>query len=244
MTLHGVCTADQLYRSIYPGLAALVLLSDWETGPIVAWEAMQHGATVVTTCYRGLTTEGLLVPEVNALVTPIGDVEALAANIERLASQSELALRLRREALRTAREHCSVEASVAGWHQAFLACLDAPITRDLPPERVVPATGRLDRVLGIRWAETMRALLGLGMLHDESGGEWPHSLHWQNTQHAEAARKLAQLDATACGPLARARMPGSRPHPVSATIWSWHRVARRPTMAPHRKIALIVGCMD
>ena len=73
VTLRGFCTAEQLYQSIYPGLAALVLLSDWETGPIVAWEAMRHGATVVTTDYRGRALEQLLIDESNSLVSPVGD---------------------------------------------------------------------------------------------------------------------------------------------------------------------------
>ncbi len=190
---HGLCSGDQLYRSVYPGLAALVLLSDWETGPIVAWEAMRHGATVVTTCYRGLTMERLLIHESNALVSPIGDVEALAANLERLALDPALALRLRRESFRTATERLSVEASVQGWHQAFLACLGASIAMDLPPEPPALPAGRLDRVFGIRWAETIRSLLGVGMRHNGSGGEWPHALHCDLSDHSEAARQLSRL---------------------------------------------------
>jgi hypothetical protein len=189
-----------LYRRVYPDLTALVLLSDWETGPIVAWEAMQHGATVATTCYRGLTMEGLLLPEVNALVSPVGNVEALAANIERLAVDGQLTLRLRREALRTAVERCSVEASVAGWHAAFLACLAAPIAMELPPPRSATASGRLDHLLGIGRAETLRSLLGQGMLHEGSGGEWPHALVWPAAGKASTAAGWARIEALDAAP--------------------------------------------
>ncbi len=174
-TFHGFCSAEQLFQSIYPSLTALVLLSDWETGPIVAWEAMRHGATVVTTDYRGLTLEQILIAERNALVSPVGDAVALAANIERLAADPALTYRLRREAYRTANERSSIEASVHGWHLAFQTCLAAPLALEVPPPRPAEAAGRLDRLFGIGLAETIRGLVGQGMIHNDSGGEWPHA---------------------------------------------------------------------
>jgi hypothetical protein len=197
VVFHGFCSAEQLYQRIYPGLTALVLLSDWETGPIVAWEAMRHGATVVTTNYRGLTMEGLLVADVNSLVSPVGDAEALAANVARLASDPALIMRLRSEAYRTAQERCSIEASVQGWHEAFLACLNSHIAMGMPAARPALPAGRLDRLFGNRLAETIRAMLGRGIHHGNSGGEWPHSLHFCAADTDEIARQLATLDVPA-----------------------------------------------
>ena len=194
VVFHGFCSAEELYQRIYPGLTALVLLSDWETGPIVAWEAMRHGATVVTTNYRGLAIEGLLLPEVNALVSPVGDVPGLAANLERLATDPALARQFRHEAYRTANERCSIEASVQGWHEAFRACFDAPTAMDLPQARREPAAGRLDHVFGNQLAETIRSMLGGGMIHCGSAGEWPHALNFQTDDDQQMATQLAALD--------------------------------------------------
>jgi glycosyltransferase involved in cell wall biosynthesis len=193
VVFHGFCSAEQLYQRIYPALTALVLLSDWETGPIVAWEAMRHGATVVTTRYRGLTMEGLLVPEVNSLVSAVGDPRGLAANLARLAAEPALLTRLRLAAFRTAQERCSIEASVQGWHEAFTACLNSQIAMELPPARQLPHNGRLDRVFGNRLAETLRNVFHRGILHESSGGEWPHSLSFGTPDCDQTAKQLALL---------------------------------------------------
>ena len=100
----------------------------------------------------------------------------MAANLARLATDPALTFRLRREAYRTANERCSIEASIQGWHAAFLACLTTPPALDLPPHPPSPPAGRLDRILGSSLAESVRSLLGRGMDHAESGGEWPHAV--------------------------------------------------------------------
>jgi glycosyltransferase involved in cell wall biosynthesis len=191
----GVLSSAELYARIYPGAAALVLLSDWETGPIVAWEAMRHGATVVTTEYLGLRAERRLIHEENALIAPIGDTVALSDAIRRLADDASLLGKLRRAAYATAERECTIERSVAEWTGEIERCLSAEAATDVREVELPPTEGRLDRWLGVRRAESIRARMHLGMRHGEPGGEWPHTYHHAHPDSAAIDAKLKELDA-------------------------------------------------
>ena len=80
--LLGWQSPSQLYREFYPQIDALVITSEWETGPMVAWEAMMHGALVVTSQYRGLRREGVLRQRENALIFPVGHPEQAARMLQ------------------------------------------------------------------------------------------------------------------------------------------------------------------
>ena len=86
----GYLSREELYRSVYPGLDALLLTSNWETGPIVAWEAMRHGACLVSSRYVGLGEEGALVDGKNCLLAEPGDAEGLARAVVRLEREEGL----------------------------------------------------------------------------------------------------------------------------------------------------------
>src|SRR5262249_27677972 len=110
---------DELNHEFYPQIDALIITSDWETGPIVAWEAMMHGVLVVTSRYRGLRREGVFHQGGNALIFPVGHPEEAARMLkdlrhahERLASIAEKG---RQVALRT----LSLDRMIDGWASAF-----------------------------------------------------------------------------------------------------------------------------
>jgi len=189
----GLLTREELYAKVYPRAQAMILLSAWETGPIVALEAMAHGATLVTTAYLGLRAEGRNIDGKNALVAGVGDVDALADAVQRLSEDSLLLDRLRRSAFETVVPACSVERSFLAWRSAFERGLSLPTaTAGMEPPHAEPA-GRLDRLVGASLAETIRAAVGRGMAHSEPGAEWPHTFGVPEDAAAINAA-VAQLD--------------------------------------------------
>lgn len=191
----GVLSREELYERVYPDASALVLLSEWETGPIVAWEAMRHGATVITTDYAGRKAEKRLRDGENALVVPVGDVEAMADAIARLAADPEWTARLRRSALETAEREVRIEQTLTAWCEAFETCLRIDPAVHAEPVRLPGAHGRLERWAG-RHAETIRHGLGLGMTHADSGAEWPHSYHSGDARRAAIDSSVLALEDT------------------------------------------------
>ena len=80
----GTLAGNDLTEQVYSRVDALLITSLWETGPIVAWEAMANRVAVVTSAYIGSGLEGSLKPGDNCLMFPIGDAVAAADCLERL----------------------------------------------------------------------------------------------------------------------------------------------------------------
>ena len=80
----GHVDQDRLAAEIYGQHHALVITSSWETGPIVAWQAMASGMAVVSSRYVGAGLEGALEPDATALLFPCGDSDAAAGELARL----------------------------------------------------------------------------------------------------------------------------------------------------------------
>jgi hypothetical protein len=152
---------------------ALLITSVWETGPIVAWEAMSHGLPVVSSRYIGSGLEGALIDGRTALLFEIGDIGGAVAAIQRVREPSV------RDAvvsggLALIRERYSREASVAAWERALRAIMTAPPKPPGPPRLSKPA-GRLDRWFGVERAEDIRRRLGIRFVPGSPGAAWPHS---------------------------------------------------------------------
>ncbi len=192
----GLRTRADLYATVYPGAAAVVVLSDRETGPIAAWEGMRHGATVATTSYLGLRSEGSIVHGVNALVAPVGAPTALAEDVVSLARDSALLTRLRRAAFDMASQRYGIHASIDAWEATLEACLALPVARDVSPVPPPRVFARLDSVFGPAAAELLRRLLGRGFRHQDPGGEWPHTWHRTSRDPDTTAAAIAALDGT------------------------------------------------
>ena len=189
----GVVSRQELYERVYPATTALVLLSEWETGPLVAWEAMRHGAVVVSTRYLGLTAEDRLRHEENALVAAVGDVAGLADGIARLAGDMALQVRLRTAAIEASEASTQLETSLTGWQRAIDRCLEMPVRAEVHRVALPRATGRLDRVAA-PFADAIRGALGRRMIQSDSGGEWPHTYrHGDGRRHA-MENAVAALD--------------------------------------------------
>lgn len=185
---------------------ALIITSVWETGPIVAWEAMSHGLPVISSRYVGSGLEGALVHQVNCLLFPVGDMDAAASAVQSL-TKPGLTDRLVHGGLELVRTRYSREASVAMWDAAFLSILDLPAL-PTPTQRPASApSGRLDRWLGAAGGERVRRALGISYHHGDPGGEWPHTRQPHSPQDVFLAR-AAKLDSLC---LALTPPPANRP---------------------------------
>jgi len=171
----GVLDEARLCETILPQADALLVLSDWETGPIVAWEAMAAGIPFVCSRYIGSGAERALVDGENCLMFPVGDMPAAATAIGRL-RDPELTAKLSRAGTALVEQRYSREISIACWDEAFTSILALPPLGPSPIGLALKSAGRLDRWFGPRLGDGLRKALGRGYKHVEPGGEWPHLL--------------------------------------------------------------------
>lgn len=175
VVMHGYLPAAELRARIYAAADAMIITSSWETGPIVAWEAMAQGIGVVSSRYVGHGQEAALEHGVNAMLFDIGDTHAAAEALERLWRQSDLRTALQVGGSRLVESRYSVQASTAGWEQA----LGDVAARSPMPHAALPSprtNGRLDRWVGVELAEQLRRVLRVNAPPaGDPGGEWPHA---------------------------------------------------------------------
>jgi glycosyltransferase involved in cell wall biosynthesis len=175
----GRLDKHQLQHQVYDQSDVLLITSSWETGPIVAWEAMAAGLVVVSSRYVGSGAEGALKDGQTALLFSVGDCEAAASAIARLLD-SNLRTSLTNSALEMVHHRYSDTASLAAWLKVLSLSLELPpLPLDYPEFARFAATvpsGRFDIWLGVTNAEYLRRFLGLNFRHLSAGSEWPHSL--------------------------------------------------------------------
>lgn len=162
---HGAVDRNELYATIYPSIDAIVIFSESETGPIVAWEAMAHGVIPVVSDYVGRAEENVIRDGETGIVFPVGDPIAGAQAIVRA---NVLSL------------HTSLPEAytLASFGKQWCDALDL-VTRlparlgDHLPSMVSP--GLLARLgLGLEATARVRRLLGRSFTHRDPGSEWPH----------------------------------------------------------------------
>ena len=170
----GVLKEHDLNQQVYQQSDVLLLTSHWETGPIVAWEAINQGALVISSKYIGHEEEGSLIDGENCLLFEIGDIGTAAAKIN-LARDKRFRQKLTENASNMLEHKYTEQKSIATWAE----CFDAISTRPkLPSCEVIQQKldkGRMSRLLGQNLAERLRRLLGTSYLHASPGSEWPHS---------------------------------------------------------------------
>jgi glycosyltransferase involved in cell wall biosynthesis len=107
----------------YERAAVVACPSRREGFGVVCAEAMAYGRAVVVTPVGGM--RDLVEDDVNGLVVPVGDVDALRAALERLLGDAALRARLGEAARTTALERLSWEA----WTRATLAAYEDAVRR-------------------------------------------------------------------------------------------------------------------
>ena len=170
----GHVSGEELPERLWHRADALIMPSQWETGPIVIWEAMAHGVPVVTSQYVGSGQEGVLLDGQSCLMFAIGDAETAASRLATLRDDPPLRTQLRESGRALVAGRSSVAASCDRWVETLDRLGALPILPKRPPQRA--ARGTLDRVLGLRAAETVRRGLGRTPEATGPGDEWPHRL--------------------------------------------------------------------
>jgi glycosyltransferase involved in cell wall biosynthesis len=173
----GALADHDVSKRVYSCVDALLITSLWETGPIVAWEAMANRVAVVTSAYIGSGLEGSLRPGDNCLMFPIGDTVAAADCLERLRN-AQLRGQLLRGGLALVAQRYSTTASIEQWSESLrsiAARMSLSVVYRGADKAHTPPAGRLDRLLGRQLGENIRELLGLKYEHTEPGAEWPHA---------------------------------------------------------------------
>jgi glycosyltransferase involved in cell wall biosynthesis len=166
---------DELYESVYPGLDCFVNFSPAEGVTISGREAMVHGVVPVMSRFIGLKTEGQYVHDLNSLTFPVGDVEAAAANVVRLASEPGLLRRLSENAARSQTGKYTFAGAMDAWAEALDRCLEQPPMIGPVPKLNLSADGRLTRMgFSPRTAQRLRDSLRRQYVHDDPGSEWPN----------------------------------------------------------------------
>jgi glycosyltransferase involved in cell wall biosynthesis len=193
--LLGPLKASELVQQVYRRVHAMLVTSFWETGPIVAWEAMANGVNVVTSAYLGSGLENGLKHGDNCLMFPIGDSIAAVDCLQRL-QDARLRNRLLNGAYELVNNCYSTRISIERWNSALLSIVARP--RTPTPKRIdekwPPPAGRLDKLFGPRLAETIRGLLGSNYHHSEPGGEWPHAFRCSATDETAFWKSAISLE--------------------------------------------------
>lgn len=172
----GQLPIEVLKSGPYAQSDALLITSSWETGPIVAWEAMAQGLPVVSSRYVGSGREDALVDGRNSLLFDVGDTESAAAALARLWREPQLRSALAAGGRSLVEERYAIDVSVQHWNEVLLAVISRPARSAAPVVAAMPIAGRLDRLLGPALAESLReAVLRHAPLAPDPGGEWPHA---------------------------------------------------------------------
>jgi glycosyltransferase involved in cell wall biosynthesis len=191
---YGMINKEEL-SVFYSANDILLITSEWETGPIVAWEAINAGLTIVSSRYIGSKAEKTLIDNETALLFDVGDAEGAAKNIVTL-SDKKIGSRLQANAQQIVNLKYSSEASLNAWESAFEQIMTAEkqVNAETKNQMINKNhTGRLERYIGTERSEIIRAILPQRLAKD-AGSEWPHSLQGINDQSwvLEYAREIEQ----------------------------------------------------
>jgi len=179
---HGRLNKGELIQ-LYKENDILLLTSQWETGPIVAWEAVSAGCCIVSSRYIGSEAEKTLLDQETALLFEVGDTRSAAQKISTLRNK-ELRLKIQKNSRRLVTQRYSTSASLDAWENAFEQIIRSNIKAGDNSEEVSvdqAKTGKLEKYLGVGLSELLRTVMPKKNARDP-GSEWPHSLQGINDQ--------------------------------------------------------------
>ena len=176
---HGRLTSERIHQSIYPNLDALLLFSASESFGIVLVEAMMNGVVPITSQYLGFHSEALVQQNKTGLSFPVGDIQAAARSVQRLAADRSLLNRLAKAAHAHVSTAYTWERCLRSWHEALSWTLTAEPMATRPVAGIPrQMSGVLDR-LGLPPVQVdllrriRRAMFGPAAA--PGGEEWPLS---------------------------------------------------------------------
>jgi len=173
----GVLDPSLVASEVYTKCDVLLLTSSWETGPIVAWEAMSHGVTFVSSRYVGYLEEASLINQQNCLLFDIGDIDGAVAQIL-YAQEVHLHNSINRNASTMVETRYSIKKSVEWWADCFGAIIESPSKPYSSSTVYIQDHSRLTQLAksifgfkGIRYAEKFRQIF----ISQKMTSAWPHS---------------------------------------------------------------------
>ncbi len=197
--LRGWVSPEELREEIYPSADLFIHPAGWEGMTIAPREAMAHGVVPVISGFSGLVAEGLFVDGKNAMVFPVGDMQAAAQRVAEADQNREQLAGLSQAACNSQQGAYSEEGALDVWADA----LDS--VAQLPPKQgtaVFPAEkypGRLGRLgLSMRAEHRLRTIFRQRIRHQDPGSEWPTASSMPDASVLEQIDRLAEeLDAPA-----------------------------------------------
>ena len=190
---HGYMPTERLYEVAYPQLDVVLLFSETEGSPNVLYEAMQHGVVPVSSRFLGLATERIVRHEENALTFEVRDSAEAARLLLTLQQDRTLLGRLANNAVETVSSFTDVDM-YRQWEELVTNLRKQP---PVSPGRdaVVPAAGRLDRILPPRAANALRQWAGRSGGAASGWEEWPGSQPAESATLERISQELAAIDA-------------------------------------------------
>lgn len=189
----GVIKPENVEAEIYAKSDILLLTSEWETGPIVAWEAMNNNVCFVSSRYTGYFEEGSLIDGENCLLFDIGNIDQAVRKIHD-ANNNRFRSKLNANAKRLIADKYSHQKSIQTWSECFDRILQqtpkaysSETKPNIDQSRLTSLAIRLFGKSGIRLAEKIRQIFHLKFEHQSAGSEWPHS-------HSNHVTSLFSLD--------------------------------------------------
>lgn len=175
----GKLSKPELYK-FYAQNDMLIITSEWETGPIIAWEAMAAGLVIVSSRYLGSKLEEALIDERTALLYEVGNASQASERIMRL-YDSDLTATLTKKAKEVVTMRYSRKASIENWERILIAIVGREKKNKVDwvqHERrsIKKPSGRLERLVGVDLNEKVRCIIP-GRQATDAGAEWPHSCH-------------------------------------------------------------------
>jgi glycosyltransferase involved in cell wall biosynthesis len=189
VVFRGQLPHADISEKIYQNSDVFLLTSSWETGPIVAWEAMAHGVPVVSSRDKGSVEEAALVHGSNCFMFDIGNMRDAAKWLETL-RDPKIAKTLVDGGRALVRERYTFEKSIGAWDLVLHKIASREPLTGVTRKNGIAPRGRLDHLCGVSMAETIRSRFGLKFAHQTAGSEWPHTL--RRNQDSEVASSISK----------------------------------------------------
>ncbi len=177
----GVIKPEEVNSEVYQKSDLFLLTSEWETGPIVAWEAMSQGVCFVSSRYHGHIEERSLVHGKNCLLFNIGDIDGAVEQIK-IASELTKRNQINEHALSLIKEKYTHTKSIDAWVHCFNEVLHLPVrlysresVRSHDVGRATSIMFSMFGATGLKLLEKFRTTLSIRNKHVSAGSEWPHS---------------------------------------------------------------------
>lgn len=174
--LLGRVDHEHVLDEVMPTAHMLLITSERETGPLVAFEAMARGVPVVTADFGGRVAGGVLQDSETCLVYPTGDLSAAAHCIHRLVVDPELHARIGAAGRALVEANRSVDLMVDRWCEVFEETVNRRSNRCAHAVRNSRNIAR-GRILGLRIPGTLsagiRRVFDRPITHTYASDEWP-----------------------------------------------------------------------